>query len=341
MAAQANPADPIELPVPCGRLMHTMTIAAPKPADVLGRVTLVTGKEEFLSERTVRAVRQTVRAHDADAEVSEALARDLTLATLGELSAPSLFSSVRCVVVRGLEDLPEESVAGLLEYAAAPVEDVALVLVHGGGPRGSGTLAKLRKLGGVTEVKSAEVKSWDLPKFVAAECQARGARIDGEAAATLVQAVGENLRMLASAVEQLVNDFPGVRLGEAQVKQYFGGRAEVKNFEIADALLAGRRLEAMEGVRWAIETGVSPVYLLSSVAGQLRTLANYVGGNRDGINPFQLKKLPAVARGWSEPSLAAAIRAVAQADADLKGAASDAEYTLERLVLTITGLRER
>ena len=62
------------------------------------------------------------------------------MATLGELAAPSLFSSIRCVVVRGLEDLPEESVDGLLDYAAAPAEDVALVLVHGGGPKGSGLL---------------------------------------------------------------------------------------------------------------------------------------------------------------------------------------------------------
>ena len=45
-------------------------------------------------------------------------------------------------------------------------------------------------------------------------------------------------------------------------------------------------------------------------------------------------------RGWTEAGLARAIRAVAQADADIKGAASDAAYTLERLVLTITGLRE-
>ena len=315
------------------------TAGTPQAADVLGRVVLVTGKEEFLGERTVRSVRAAVRAHDPEAEFSEAGAGDLTLATLGELSAPSLFSSVRCVVVRALEQLPEESVAGLVGYAAAPAEEVALVLVHGGGPKGSGTLAKLRKLPTVTEVKSESVKPWDLPKFVIAEGRARGARIDAEAAAALVQAVGEDLRMLASAVEQLVSDFPGVRIGESQVAQYFGGRAEVKNFEIADALLAGQRLQAMEGVRWAIESGTSPVYLLSSVAGQLRTLANYVGGNRKEINPYQLKRLPAVARGWDDASIAAAIRAVARADADLKGAASDAEYTLERLVLTITALR--
>ena len=313
--------------------------STPSAADVLGRVILVTGKEEFLSEKTVRSVRAAVRAYDPEAEHSDALANDLSLATLGELSAPSLFSSVRCVVVRGLENLPDESVAGLVQYAAAPAEEVALVLVHGGGAKGSGTLTKLRKLPTVTEVKSESIKTWDLPKYVTAEAKAHGARIDSEAAAFLIQAVGEDLRMLSSAIEQLVSDFAGAKIGEEQVAQYFGGRAEVKNFEIADALLAGRRLEAMEGVRWAIESGTSAVYLLSSIAGQLRTLANYVGGNRKEINPYALKKLPATARGWDEDGLGAAIRAVAQADADLKGAASDPEYTLERLVLTITGLR--
>jgi len=313
--------------------------ALPSASQVLGRVTLVTGKEEFLSERTVRLVKTAVRVHDADAEVGEALAGDLTLATLGELSAPSLFSSVRCVVVRALENLPEESVAGLLDYAAAPVEDVALVLVHGGGSKGSGVLTKLRKLPAVVEVKSEEVKPWELPKFVVAEGRARGARIDGDAAAALVQAVGEDLRMLASAVEQLVSDFPGAAIGESHVSRYFGGRAEVKNFEIADAMLSGKRVEALEGLRWSLEAGTSPVYLLSSVAGQLRTLANFVSGNRAGINDWQAKRLAPTARGWTPEGVGAAIRAVAQADADLKGAASDAAYTLERLVLTVTGLR--
>ena len=56
--------------------------------------------------------------------------------------------------------------------------------------------------------------------------------------------------------------------------------------------------------------------------------------------PWKLKSLSAQARGWSEDGLADAIRAVARADADIKGAASDASYTLERLVLTITRLRE-
>src|SRR6478609_7198315 len=131
----------------------------PRAEDVLGRVTLVTGKEELLNERTVVAVRDAVRRHDHEAEISETQASGLTLAQLGEMSAPSLFSSTRCVVVRGLENLPEESVAGIVEYASAPVDDVALVLVHGGGAKGSGTLTKLRKLPAVNEVKSEELKA--------------------------------------------------------------------------------------------------------------------------------------------------------------------------------------
>src|SRR3954464_1434537 len=77
----------------------------PTAEDVLGRVTLVTGKEEFLSERNVVAVRQAVHRHDREAELSETQAVGLSRAELGELSAPSLFSSIRCVVVRALENL--------------------------------------------------------------------------------------------------------------------------------------------------------------------------------------------------------------------------------------------
>src|SRR3954451_3926560 len=146
----------------------------PSPEDVLGRVTLVTGKEEFLSERTVVGVREAVRRHDGEAELSETQASGLTLAQLGELAAPSLFSSTRCVVVRGLENLPDESVDGVLAYAAEPAEDVALVLVHGGGQKGSGVLAKLRKIPTATEVKSEELRASEYPGFVSAEVRQEG-----------------------------------------------------------------------------------------------------------------------------------------------------------------------
>src|SRR3954452_6382969 len=168
--------------------------SAPQPGQVLGKVTLVTGPEEFLAERTVQQVRAACRGADAEAELSETVADQLTMATLGELAAPSLFSATCCVVVRSLEDLPEESAPGLLDYVAAPADDVALVLVHGGGQRGSGLLAKLRKEAAVTEVKTAALTAREFPSFVANELRGHKVKIDADAAAFLVQAVGQDLR---------------------------------------------------------------------------------------------------------------------------------------------------
>jgi DNA polymerase-3 subunit delta len=326
-------------------------MAGPRAADVLGRVTLVTGPEEFLNERTVVAVRQAVLAHDPEAEVSDAHGADLTLATLGEMAAPSLFSAIRCVVVRDLEQLPDESVEGLLGYCAEPAEDVALVLVHGGGQKGTGVLAKLRKLGPVTEVKSATVKPSEFPRFVSAEVRSHGARIDDDAAGALVQAVGQDLRSLAAAAEQLTSDFPGEVLTGEKVQRYFGGRAEAKSFAVADAAFHGRPARALEELRWALDGGTPPVLVTSAFASGARGLAKYVSAPRGmreadlarevGVPPWKLRTLRDQSRAWSPAALGEAIGVVARADADIKGAAHDASYTLERLVLSVTALREQ
>lgn len=325
-------------------------VSTPSAAQVLGRVTLVTGKEEFLSARTVDSVRTAVRRHDQEAEIAESLASDLTLAALGEMSAPSLFSSTRCVIVREFENLPDESVDGLLDYCAAPAEDVALVLVHSGGQKGSGVLTKLRKLKDtLTEVKSEEIKASDLSRFVISEVGGHGAKIDQDAAAFLIMAVGSDLRSLAAASHQLTNDFPGEPLTVDKVARYFGGRAEAKSFAVADAAFAGRRAAALEELRWALDGGTAPVLITSAMAGSARSLARYFGaprGQREadlarelGVPPWKVRQVRDQSRAWTPEGIGEALQAVATADADIKGQAHDAAYTLERLVLTVAGLR--
>src|SRR5918993_499237 len=251
--------------------------STPTAAQVLGRIILVTGKEEFLSERTVVGVRAAVKGFDAEAEIADSEASDLTLASLGEMAAPSLFSSTRCVIVRGLEGLPDESVEGLLDYCTAPADDVALVLVHSGGAKGSGVLTKLRKLPAVTEVKSEEIRASEMPGFVTSEVASHGAKIDPDAATFLVQAVGTDLRSLAAAAAQLTNDFPGEQLTVDKVQRYFGGRAEAKSFTVAHAAFAGRRAVALEELRWALDSGTAAVLVTSAMAASARSLARYLG----------------------------------------------------------------
>ena len=326
-------------------------VSAPTARQVLGRVTLVTGKEEFLNERAVTGVRRAVAGFDAEAEFSEAMASSLTASSLEEMSAPSLFSATRCAVVRGLEDLPDELYDRVLAYAQAPVEDVALVLMHGGGSKGSGLLNKLRKMPSVTEVKAAEVKyASGFQDFTRSEFAQLGARIAPEAAEFLVTAVGQDLRSLAAAATQLVSDFPGEQITVEVVKRYFGGRAEAKSFAVADAVMSGQTDQALEELRWALDGGTPGVLVTSAVAGAVRAVAKFLGsstrGGRDadlardlGVPPWKVKSIRAQARGWDDEGISAALRAVARADADIKGAAYDANYTLERLVLTLADLR--
>jgi DNA polymerase-3 subunit delta len=59
------------------------------------------------------------------------------------------------------------------------------------------------------------------------------------------------------------------------------------------------------------------------------------------VPPWKLRVLRDQARCWDERGLAQAITAVAQADADVKGAASDAAYSLERMVLRVTSACSR
>ena len=326
-------------------------MAKPDPAEVLGHVTLVTGPEEFLSERTVVAVRSAVRRHDPEAEVSETLAGALTMADLGDLAAPSLFSSTRCVVVRRLEELPEESGPGLLDYAAAPAEDIALVLVHGGGPKGSGLLTKLRKLPAVTEVKSTAMTPRELPGFVASELRSHKVRIDPDAAEFLVQAVGQDLRALAAAAHQLAGDFAGQPLTMSMVRTFFGGRAEAKSFTIADHAIAGQTALALEELRWALDSGTPAVLVTSAMAGGLRSLGRFMSAPRGmrnvdlmrevGVPGWKLDVLRRQARGWNPEGVGSAIRSVASADAAVKGQGGDPAYALERMVLDVVRARPR
>jgi DNA polymerase III subunit delta len=317
-------------------------------AEALGSVILITGSEEFLAERTIRSITDAVRAGDPDADVTEATGADVGRGALAELTSPSLFAASRAVVVRQLPDVPDDGVEGLLAYSAAPADDIALVLVHPGGQKGKGVVDKLRKAG-VREVACESPKPWELPRFAAAEVRRAGGRVTEDAASALVDAVGTDLRALAGAAGQLAADFAGESITADVVRRYFGGRAEVKGFAVADAAITGQVAPALEQLRWAIGNGVAPVLITSAFASGLRSLARFTSAPRGlregdlarevGVPPWKLKSLRGQARGWSPGGLADAITAVARADADVKGASGDPDHALERMVLAVAAAR--
>jgi DNA polymerase-3 subunit delta len=348
MYTKSCPQNPIAKALP--RVSAGAGMLAPMAArgSPFGRVILVSGPESLIVDRAVAAVRQQIREEVPEAEVTETEAVGLDRGKLAEITGASLFASRRAAVITDLASLPVELQPDVIALATDPPADLALVLVHGGGPKGKALLDKV-KAAGATVVDCPPVKPWELPQFVSAEVKQLGTTIEPGAAQVLVDAVGHDLRALAAAVRQLAADSEGGRLTADQVRRYFAGRSEVTSFAVADAALAGRTGLAMEQLRWALSTGVAPVLVTSALAAGVRGLGKLVtagGGLREadlarevGVPPWKLKSMRAQARGWDAAGLAHALQAVAVADAEVKGAADDPAFALERMVLTISRAR--
>ena len=301
-------------------------------------LTLVTGPEELLADRAVAEVVAAARSADPSVEICDVAPGQLAPGGFAELASPSLFGEAKVVVLRGVQDLSIEQTAEVTRYLADPADTTVLVLVHGGGVKGKAFLdaVKKRKPNLVDCPKLA--KPGDRLGFVRAEFKRAGRAIAEEAARALADAVGSDLRELAAAVSQLVADTEGT-VDASVVATYYQGRAEVSGFAIADLAIEGRRYEALEQLRFALDTGVAPVLIVSAFATGLRRLGKVAaaGGNtRDlGLPPWQVDKLRKQARSWNPARLSAALRSVAAADAAVKGAGADPAFALERLVLTL------
>ena len=307
-------------------------------------VTLVVGPEELLAERAVAAAVQSARSTGAQVEVRELEAAALAPSALTELLGPSLFSEGTVLVVRDVQDASEELAAELGRYVGAPADDVCLVLVHRGGVKGKRLLDVARKAG-AREVPCAEVKTRrDRLRFLQGEMRTLGRRAPDDALETLLDAVGGDLRTLASACSQLAADTTGT-IDVEVVLRYYEGRAEVSGFTVADRALEGSVDEALVQLRWALHAGTDPVPIVTALAMGLRNLVKVASAPR-GLRPADLARELALppwkvdivrrqVRGWSPEGIAVALTAIAEADAQVKGGGTDPVYALERAIVAL------
>jgi DNA polymerase-3 subunit delta len=312
-------------------------------------VTLVVGDEEFLVARAVRSAIDRINVGaDEPPEVNDLAAADLDLDALAEMTSPSLFGDTPVLVLRAVQDAAKDISSALVELVTTR-DDLAAVLVHAGGAKGKAVLDALKGSGAhvveVPRVKTAR----DREQFVGDEIRLAGGSITRDAVADLVAAIGNDIRELATACVQLVADV-GPRITAEHVAAYYRGRAEATGFTVADRAVEGDAGAALETLRWAMATGVDPVLVSSSLAANLRTLAVVASAGRGspdslagvlGMPPWKIRKAQGWLRHWRPEALIDAVRAVAAADADIKGAGDDAAYAAERAVLTVAQCARR
>ncbi len=308
---------------------------------------LLLGDEEFLIERGVGSVLSAVRAAsgDSDIQVSRVRAGDLGTAQLAELLSPSLFGEDRVVVLESAHEAGKDAVALVRDIAADLPSGVTLVVIHSGGGRAKTLASDLQKRGAEVH-RCLKLNATERAEFVRSEFRSHGVRASPEVITTLVEAVGSNVRELASACSQLAADTGG-KVDAAAVTRYYSGRAEVSGFDVAEKAVTGSRAAALEALRWAHHSGVPHVVLADALGETVRAIARVSAAGRGdpnrlapqlGMPPWKVRKTQAQARNWNPDTLGRALGIVARLNGDVKGGAADTSYALERAVIGVAAL---
>jgi DNA polymerase-3 subunit delta len=304
---------------------------------------LILGPESALAERALTKLQAELK--DEKCEVTTLFAGDTIIGDIADALAPSLFSERRALIIRDLQDLPEDNRSEITRYIEAPDQLTTLIFVHKGGVKGKALIDAIKKVKPQIIACDALKKEAEKSDFVKTLFLDLGRKASPAAVAALVGALGNDLRELAGAVTQISADAPAGVIDEMMVDKFHQGRIETTGFDVADATLDGNLPAALIALRSALETGTDPVMITSAIASSLRSLAKVSGANRNqksfelagalGMAPWQIDKARRQLNRWSPGQIADAVGAVAMADAEVKGAASDPIYALEKAVTKI------
>jgi DNA polymerase-3 subunit delta len=307
-------------------------------------IQLIWAQDEFLASELVDQL--TAKAGPDDEVIT--LTCDGGLPGLEEaLFASSLFAKRRIVLIKKAESLRKAEVERLgqaLGEVAADT-DVAIVVTSDYQPSQlTKALQDVATLSKLPRPRRGELIAW-----VAKRMKFAGLQPDNQAAGTLVEAVGEGLRDLASAVDQLA-----LRLGKKgsigrdEVLAHFALRGEQPIWVLFDAIVKHEGQKAFETLRRSLRGGDAPLAILGAIVSQIRYLIRAKSlMERNRVDDNDLAKALTVSPGraavlrrqagrLSWPWLLRVHRLLADADFEIKGGEDGAvlpsEIILERVV---------
>lgn len=304
---------------------------------------LIQGSESLLADR---AISQIISKYP-NAQISNLYSDEIEVGVITDNLAPSLFGDQRLVVIRDIQDLDADCSEEVISYLENQDQNLILVLWHKGGVKGKGLVDKIKKLEPQIIPAEAIKKDSEKSDFIRNEFKSLNRKITTEAVQALIDSLGSDLRELGAACSQLASDFALQKvIDEADVAKYQQGRVESTGFDVADAAVDGKTAEALIALRNALATGTDPVLIVSALASSFRTLAKVSGSSKSSnsyelasslaLAPWQIEKARKQLAGWSDNGLVKAVIAIAAVDADIKGAASDPKYALERAIMTVS-----
>jgi len=228
-----------------------------------------------------------------------------------EAAAISMFGGRRVVRVRETAD----GLASLFETFLASETGDTLVVVEAGELSKTSALRKLfegAKAAG--SIECFDDRAEDTGRMIEEGLKGQGWRIEPDALAYLVDALGSDRRLMRTELEKLLlylgtGSGDGV-LGRSDVAAVIGGSGDVEGDEIADAVADGnlRRLDALiakgneSGLSWSVALGFT-----------LRLFQRLAAG-MEGAGPMW-GKMQTQAAGWDRPRIRQALAILSEAEA--------------------------
>ena len=225
-------------------------------------IILVQGPEEILAERAIATEIEKIINKDNQAVVSKFSADEIEPGMISDALAPSLFSQSRVLVIKQVQDVAAECVTEIENYLENLDPDLTLVIWHKGGVKGKGLVDKLKKAKAEV-IPAAEIKSAaDKKSFVQSEFKKNKRNVTADAVVALVNAIGSDLRELASICEQLSSDVAKEKTIDASdVEKLMNGRIEATGFDVADAVMAGNVEASIIANRHAISSEIGRAHV--------------------------------------------------------------------------------
>lgn len=261
------------------------------------------------------------------------------------LDTQSLFGDGRFVVVRAGASDVEKFIDRLVAWAESPPPAVAAAFVMG---RAAKLVKALGARADVIDVESP--KPWETPDWLVRFVKGKGRAMSKDAAVALVDAIGSDLRELATAADQLATATGGA-IGVDTVHRMFRG-LESQLWTFLDAVLRRDRSGALKHLNALMRSGEHPLVMHSALAKQFRALAAVKDVARAtpatlakelDLSVGYVNRAQKNSRSFDPGEIRRAFRLLADADLALKGGErgdeTPGELVLELLVGEICGDR--
>ncbi len=237
---------------------------------------------------------QSVEIFEGDTAVPDAVA--------AALSAMTFAVGRRFIIVDGAERWGDKAVVPLCEALRSipPDTTVAFFAREEGRLTVPSALADaVRAAGGRVEAERS-VKPWQLPRWVLDQAQELSLELEPDAAAALIQLVGERQQRLRRELEKLALGLGGDRaLSASELEELTAASGERKVWALADAVVAGDARAAMRLYLALRLQGERVPGLIFWMAQRLRQAADVAARLEEGEPTASIK------RGLRMPSRAA------------------------------------